>query len=106
MEFQAGFIQGVLLKPLKIRPDARGWLCELFRHDELPEEVHPRMAYVSASEPGVTRGPHEHRGQTDCFGFLGPSNFKIYLWDMRQGSPTYLHYQTEIVGADRPMLLL
>ena len=36
--------------------DARGWLCELFRHDELPAEFHPVMAYISETEPGVARG--------------------------------------------------
>ena len=106
MEFRDGPIDGVIWRPLRRYHDARGWLCELFRHDELTPDVHPVMAYISETEPGIARGPHEHVDQTDCFCFLGPSNFKVYLWDRRPQSPTCGRYQTEVVGADRPMLLV
>jgi dTDP-4-dehydrorhamnose 3,5-epimerase len=106
MQFHAGTIAGIIWKPLQRRPDGRGWLCELFRHDELPQEFHPAMAYISASLPGVARGPHEHVDQADCFCFLGPSNFKVYLWDNRPTSPTYLAHQTDVVGIDKPMLVI
>ena len=104
--FHAGAIDGVIRRPLRKYHDERGWLCELFREDELPAEFHPVMAYISMTEPGVARGPHEHSDQADCFCFLGPSNFKVYLWDNRPGAPTYRAHQTEIVGADNPMLLI
>lgn len=106
MQFQSGIIEGVIWKPLVRYHDSRGWLCELFRHDVLPAEFHPVMAYISATEPGVARGPHEHVHQADCFCFLGPSNFKMYLWDNRPKSPTYRVAQTDVVGADKPMLLI
>jgi dTDP-4-dehydrorhamnose 3,5-epimerase len=106
MEFHPGAIDGVIWKPLRRYHDPRGWLCELFRHDELPAEFHPTMAYISVTECGVARGPHEHAEQADCFCFLGPSSFKVYLWDNRAASPTYRARQTEIVGVDRPMLLV
>ena len=48
----------------------------------------PAMAYISMTRPGVARGPHEHREQADYFAFIGPSNFKVYLWDARDDSPT------------------
>jgi dTDP-4-dehydrorhamnose 3,5-epimerase len=106
MHFHPGSIDGVIWRPLKKFHDSRGWLCELFRHDELPAEFHPVMAYISETLPGVARGPHEHVEQSDCFCFLGPSNFAVYLWDRRPDSPTYLARQIETVGADRPMLLI
>jgi dTDP-4-dehydrorhamnose 3,5-epimerase len=106
MEFRPGEIEGVLWRPLKKFHDPRGWLCELFRHDELPAEFHPVMAYISMTEPGVARGPHEHIDQSDCFCFLGPSNFKVYLWDNRKASPTHGHRQSDVVGIDKPMLLV
>src|SRR5207245_8233837 len=99
MEFHDGTIGGVIWKPLQKYHDPRGWLCELFRHDELPAEFHPVMAYLSMTEPGVARGPHEHVDQADCFCFLGPSNFKVYLWDNRPSSPTHGAKQVEVVGA-------
>jgi dTDP-4-dehydrorhamnose 3,5-epimerase len=106
LTFHPGPIEGVVWKPLTKYHDARGWLCELFRHDEIPPEYQPVMAYLSVTEVGVARGPHEHVDQADCFCFLGPSNFKIYLWDSRSGSPTYLARQVEVAGADRPQLLI
>jgi dTDP-4-dehydrorhamnose 3,5-epimerase len=106
MEFRPGRIDGVIARPLRKYHDGRGWLCELFRADELPPEFHPVMAYISATEPGITRGPHEHRDQADFFCFLGPSNFKVYLWDARPSSPSYRSYQKEPAGADRPLLLI
>ncbi len=106
MQFSTGPIDGVLWKPLTKYHDQRGWLCELFRHDELAAEFHPVMAYISETEPGVARGPHEHVDQADCFCFIGPSNFKVYLWDIRPKGPTVGHRQVEVVGVDRPMLLI
>ncbi len=106
MQFHPGPIDGVIWKPLRKYHDPRGWLCELFRHDELPPEFHPVMAYISMTEPGIARGPHEHVDQADFFCFLGPSNFKMYLWDIRPHSPTYLAQQTDVVGADKPMALV
>jgi dTDP-4-dehydrorhamnose 3,5-epimerase len=104
--FRTGTIEGVIWKPLKKYHDDRGWLCELFRDDELPPGFDAVMAYLSVTEVGVARGPHEHVEQSDCFCFLGPSNFKVYLWDRRVHSPTHQVRQTEIVGVDRPMLLI
>jgi dTDP-4-dehydrorhamnose 3,5-epimerase len=106
VEYHLGKIHDVLWKPLRKYHDSRGWLCELFRHDEVPAEYHPVMAYLSVTEIGVARGPHEHVDQSDCFCFLGPSSFKVYLWDARRTSPTYGVREVEIVGIDRPMLLI
>ena len=52
------------------------------------EERWPVMTYVSSTLPGVARGPHEHVDQTDGFAFIGPSDFRLYLWDTRATSPT------------------
>ncbi len=106
IEFRAGVIDDVIWKPLKTYHDPRGWLCELFRDDDLPEAYRPVMAYISMTEPGIARGPHEHADQADCFCFIGPSNFKLYLWDNRPASATYRVRQTEVVGQDRPMAVI
>lgn len=106
MEFTTGSINGVLFKSLKQYVDARGWLVELFRNDEMAEEDQPRMGYVSETLPGVARGPHEHVEQSDYFLFLGPGDFKLYLWDARQSSPTFRHRQTVIVGQSNRQAVL
>ncbi len=87
--FTKGKIQDVVVYPLKKFVDERGWLCELFRHDEIAEEFYPAMAYLSVTEPNVQRGPHEHVDQADLFCFIGTGNFKLRLWDNRETSPTY-----------------
>jgi len=81
-------IDGVILEDLKRFTDHRGWLIELFRQDDLLAEHVPVMSYVSMTKPGVARGPHEHKNQTDYFCFIGPSTFRLYLWDNRPDSPT------------------
>jgi len=103
MRFVDGDIEGVIVRALKKHADARGWLLELLREDELPRAAVPVMAYASVTKPGVTRGPHEHRDQTDNFVFFGPSTFRIYLWDWRKASKTYLRRQVLEGGEDSPL---
>lgn len=104
--FKRGDIKGVVVKDLRKFVDQRGWLAELFRQDELEPQFYPVMAYTSATIPGVTRGPHEHVEQADLFCFIGPSNFKLRLWDNRSDSDTYNHVTTLVVGEDNPKSVL
>lgn len=106
MQFTLGTVHGLTIKPLSKYHDKRGWLCEMYREDEVPTEFHPVMAYASVTEPNVARGPHEHVDQSDYFCFMGPSNFKVYLWDTRANSPTKGIKQVLVVGQDQPMLMI
>ncbi len=99
-------IKDVLVRDLRKFRDERGWLSELFRKDDLEPEFFPVMAYISATLPGVTRGPHEHQDQADLFYFIGPSNFKLRMWDNRIDSSTYRNMMTLIVGEDDPKAVL
>ncbi|GBE54597.1 dTDP-4-dehydrorhamnose 3,5-epimerase [archaeon BMS3Bbin15] len=103
MKFRKGDLEGVMVKELRKFIDERGWLAELFRQDEIDKESYPVMSYVSMTMPGVTRGPHEHIEQTDYFCFLGPSNFKLVLWDNRRDSTTYMNERVLFVGEDNPV---
>ncbi|MCL1907760.1 MAG: dTDP-4-dehydrorhamnose 3,5-epimerase family protein [Holophagaceae bacterium] len=100
--FKKGDIQGVEILRLKRNLDERGWLSEFFRNDELPEGFVPAMGYISATMPGITRGPHEHEKQTDLFCFMGPGDFKVTLWDNRSGSETYGNRMELFFGANNP----
>lgn len=104
--FTPGKIHDVVVKPLTKFLDDRGWLAELFRHDELGGQMLPVMSYLSMTKPGIARGPHEHLAQTDYFCFLGPSNFKIYLWDARPDSPTFGVRQSFYAGLDSPRMVI
>lgn len=104
--FRDGPIEGVVLRAVARHCDQRGWLSELFRVDELAPGLSPQMAYVSETLPGVARGPHEHREQTDYFAFVGPGDFRLYLWDSRPGSVTHGHRVTAVVGASNPQIVI
>jgi dTDP-4-dehydrorhamnose 3,5-epimerase len=106
MHFTPGIVDGVIWKELNKYHDQRGWLCELFRQDELQEQFIPVMGYASVTEPGIARGPHEHVDQADYFCFFGPSDFKLYLWDARPFSPTRGVVEVKIVGASCPMAVI
>jgi dTDP-4-dehydrorhamnose 3,5-epimerase len=96
-------IQGVIVKSLTQYKDDRGWLAEVYRMDEL--DIKPTMAYVSMTQPGVARGPHEHVHQSDAFVFVGPGSFKLYLWDRRENSETVGETLELEVGENNPCLV-
>ncbi len=99
-------IPGVIFWELSAFRDDRGWLFELFRNDELPSTFRAAMSYVSMTRPGVTRGPHEHREQSDYFCFIGPSDFSLYLWDNRTGAKQYRICENIQAGESRPLAIV
>lgn len=70
------------------------------------KEAQPVMGYLSMTKPGVARGPHEHREQTDFFALVGPSDFEVTLWDNRAGSPTFGRRETFVLGASCPATII
>src|SRR5206468_7227254 len=84
----------------------RGWLTEIFRLDEVEDDLAPRMAYVSMTLPGTVRGPHEHREQADWFCFAGPSVFRLTLWDRRPRSRTQGERMVIECGEGRPAIVV
>lgn len=97
-------IKGVIIKKIAKNMDARGWLAEIYRSDEV--NFQPAMSYISLTKPGVIRGPHEHEYQSDCFIFIGPGNFEFHLWDRRAKSGVKNKYLKIAVGEDNPVLVI
>lgn len=95
--FNTRIIDGVIIKEMILHNDNRGWLAELFRKDET-NNYEPMMSYISVTNPGIARGPHEHLYQTDYFCFFGKAS--LFLWDNRKDSKTYMNKQV-IENADR-----
>jgi dTDP-4-dehydrorhamnose 3,5-epimerase len=104
--FKTGTIHDVIVRDLKRHVDQRGWLTEIFRQDEVDERYLPVMQYISMTHPGVARGPHEHVDQADYFAFIGPSTFRIYLWDNRKASPTHFTKQVIDAGESAPRVVI
>lgn len=94
-------ISGVILTELPIHSDPRGWLTEVWRADESDHQ--PLMAYVSLTQPGVTRGPHEHREQADYFVFL-TGEWRVELHDNRRESESA--GEVEEIRMSRPVSLI
>jgi len=97
-------IEGVTIKPLGKYEDERGWLTEIYRNDETTTQ--PVMGYVSATKPGVARGPHEHVDQTDVFVFIGPGSVELNLWDRREDSATKGEHMKIVVGEENPTMAI
>ena len=106
MSFNDAEIEGVEVRPLKKFVDERGWLSELFRSDELDAEFFPAMSYISVTNPGVQRGPHEHVDQADYFCFIAGGTFQVGLWDNRPESSTYRNRMIFEVGEENPATVL
>ena len=106
MHFIDGDIKGVVIQTLVEHRDRRGTLVQTFRSDCLPQVIKPVMSYVSYTEPGIGRGPHEHREQTDVFAFIGPGEFELYLCDNREKSDTFGNRKRIVVGEKNPVLVV
>ncbi|MEK7818698.1 MAG: dTDP-4-dehydrorhamnose 3,5-epimerase family protein [Bacteroidota bacterium] len=87
--FTKGKIKDLVFCVINKNVDERGYLAEMHRIDELQKNLQPVMSYISVTHAGVSRGPHEHKKQSDIMIFVGASKFKIYLWDMRKKSESY-----------------
>lgn len=97
-------IDGVVFFKLDRHEDERGWLIELFRNDCLLSENFPVMTYISQTKPGVVRGPHEHKTQSDLFCFIGPGDFELFLWERAgHGSP---YEERHLVGESNPTAVI
>lgn len=95
-------LPGVVITPIDIYRDNRGSLLELFRSDLLDNV--PVMGYLSYTLPGVARGPHEHRYQTDIFVFVD-GLVQLKLWDNRPTTRTKSNL-TLMVGKDSPVRVI
>ena len=104
-------IADVKIRRLKEFIDDRGTLCEIFRLDEwiMSNELsmsYPAMCYISTTYPGICRGPHEHKNQTDYFAFVLSGMFEVYLWDNRTGSDTEGVREKWTVGQNNPSIIV
>ncbi len=97
-------IKGVKIIKINKFEDARGWLAEIFRNDEI--DYGPAMVYISLTKLGIIRGPHEHKKQSDFFVFIGPGDFELHLWDARDNSSTKDEYLKVEAGEKNPMTVI
>lgn len=96
-------IQGVNVKQLKVIPDERGYVMEMLRCDD-PFFQKFGQVYVSVAYPGVVKGWHFHKVQTDHF-VIVKGMMKVVLYDAREGSPTKGVVNEFFMGEKNPILV-
>ena len=96
-------IDGVRTKKLVVHCDERGRLMEMLRSDE---DVFTGFGqvYLTTAHPGVVKGWHYHKKQTDNM-VVVRGMMKIVLYDDRSGSPTRGLVNEFFVGDHNPMLV-
>ena len=96
-------IEGVTIKKLRVIPDERGWLMEILRNDDDIYEKFGQV-YITTAYPGVVKGWHYHKIQTDNFTCV-KGMMKVALYDYREDSPTYRTLNEYFIGERNPMLI-
>ena len=96
-------IEGVKIKKLNVFPDERGRLMEMFRADD---ELFNKFGqvYMTTAYPGVVKGWHYHKKQTDNF-VVVKGMMKVVLYDGRKKYPTYKEINEFFMGEHNPILL-
>ena len=97
-------IRDVVVKPLRVVPDERGWLMEILRADDAELFSTFGQVYVSATYPGVVKAWHYHKRQVDHFACVA-GMVKLVLIDTRDDSPTKGAVNEFFLGAQNPMLV-
>lgn len=97
-------IEGVRTKDLKVIPDERGLLMEMLRRDD---EIFQQFGqvYLSVVYPGVVKGWHYHKVQTDNF-VIVKGMAKVVLHDHRGDSPTKGETNEFFLGEKNPKLVV
>ncbi len=96
-------IHGVHVKPLKVIADERGYVMEMLRCDD-PFFQRFGQSYVSVAYPGVVKGWHYHKVQTDHF-VIVKGMMKVVLYDQRADSPTKGMINEFFMGERNPILI-
>jgi len=96
-------IEGVKVRGLRFIPDERGYLMEILRSDWTEYERFGQV-YVTAAYPGVVKGWHYHKLQTDHFVCVH-GMAKVVLYDRRENSPTFGEVNEFFIGERNPCLI-
>ena len=96
-------IEGVTVRRLRVIPDERGYLMEILRSDWDEYEKFGQV-YLTAAFPGVVKGWHYHKLQTDHFACVH-GMAKVVLYDSREDSSTYRQVDEFFAGDRNPCLI-
>jgi dTDP-4-dehydrorhamnose 3,5-epimerase len=97
-------IDGVQVRPLTVHADERGSLTEVLRRD-WPGFAGFGQALVTVNNPGVIRGWHWHRRQTDIIVVI-QGRAVLPLYDGREGSGSFGRVEEHIGDGGAPFALV
>jgi dTDP-4-dehydrorhamnose 3,5-epimerase len=101
-------IEGVVIEPLAIWPDDRGYFFEVARIGQglvAPFPAATTQISSTVTYPGAIKAFHYHVHQTDCW-VPSAGMLQIALVDLREQSPTFGRKNTLYVGVLRPWMLV
>ncbi len=96
-------IDGVTIKELRAIPDERGRLMEILRSDD-KGFIKFGQVYMTTAYPGVVKGWHYHKIQTDNMAVI-LGMMKLVLFDDREASPSRGEVTEIFFGEHRPLLV-
>ena len=94
-------IEGVKIKELKVIPDDRGRLMEIFRVSEMG--VEPKQIYMTTAFEGIVKDKdkfHMHKNQTDNMCCI-KGEIKLVLVDIRENSKTKREINEFEIGEEK-----
>jgi dTDP-4-dehydrorhamnose 3,5-epimerase len=96
-------IDGVVISPLKLLPNARGRLMEIMRTDD-PDTISVEQVYLTSTYPGVVKAWYRHQQQVDQLASIS-GLVRLVLFDGREGSASYRSVQEIYLGELAPRLV-
>lgn len=104
-------IEGVLIEPLQMYPDDRGFFCELARLGKglaskmVPDEQRKIQVSLTLTYPGTIKAIHYHSEQTDLWAPVS-GMVQVFLYDLRRNSSTFGAINTIFAGRFQPWEIL
>ncbi len=104
-------IEGVLIEPLQIYPDDRGYFCELARLGKglaskmVPDDQRSVQVSFTLTYPGTIKAIHYHSEQTDLWAPVS-GMVQVFLYDLRRSSSTFGAINTIFAGRFQPWEIL
>lgn len=104
-------IEGILIEPLQVYPDDRGFFCELARLGKglaskmVPDEQRKIQISLTLTYPGTIKAIHYHAEQTDLWAPVS-GMVQVFLYDLRRHSSTFGAINTIFAGRLQPWEIL
>jgi dTDP-4-dehydrorhamnose 3,5-epimerase len=100
---RASAIDGVVVVPLKLLPNARGRLMEIVRRSD-PDVIAFEQVYLTSTYPGVVKAWYRHHHQVDQIASIS-GLVRLVLFDGREDSPSSGAIQEIHLGDLAPRLV-